>query len=173
MAGSHVGMEVQKLAESHDGGGIHVTLTLQFWVKLTCGIILWFRGDGPEQCTIGVPEGLHGPFRQGISFGLPELPPDVSINVLSIELQSVEDEFCSFHHIVSDPVPGKPGDPVLCHFVPSVVPIVPIPPVLNTNVRGKDAGEFMRWMERVPIILFPDGPDHIRYIVGRGGPDQQ
>ena len=96
------------------------------------------------------------------------------MNVLSIELQSVEDELCSFHHIVSDPVPGKPGNPVLCHSVPSVVPIVPIPPVLNTNVRGKDAGEFMRWMERVLIILFPDGPDRTSIHRGEGGgPDQQ
>ena len=50
-----------------------------------------------------------------VALPAPELPADVAVDVLGVELDRVEDEPGRLHDVVPDAVPGKPRDAVLAH----------------------------------------------------------
>ena len=72
-------------------------------------------GDGAEHRRVHLLQQLDRARREGIALPAPELPADVAVRVLRVELQLVQDEPRRVHDVLADAVARQPGDRVLGH----------------------------------------------------------
>jgi len=61
------------------------------------------------------PQQLDGASREGVALVAPELPADVAVDVLGVELDRAEDDLGGLHDVVADAVSRQPGDAVVGH----------------------------------------------------------
>jgi hypothetical protein len=114
-AGAEADVEVEHLPHPDDRRAVDQSLAAQMRIELLLGRLHRLRGDRAEHRRVHAAEKLDRPLREGVPFAAPELPADVSMNVLGVELDPIEDDLRRFQNFLPDAVSGKPCDLVTSH----------------------------------------------------------
>ena len=103
------------LAKADDGAEIGEPLAPEGGRELLLRLVGRLRGDGAEEADVGLAQELDRAVGKRVPLPAPEVPADVSRQILGVEAHGVEDEPGGVHDVAPDPVPGEPGDAVACH----------------------------------------------------------
>ncbi len=129
--GPQADVEVEELAHPDDGRAVGEALAPELRGELGLGRLHGLRRDRAEEGRVHVLQQLDRAGRKGIAFLAPEVPADVAVDVLGVQLDPVQDEPRRLHHVVADAVAGQPGDAELAHEHASGAQDLPIPAAMN------------------------------------------
>jgi len=91
-------------------------LTLKFRNQCTFAFFLGKGGDSSKESGVTSLKRLDSALRKGISFSLPELPADITGNVLSVKIELVQHDLGRIHNIIAHTIAGHPGYTILSHI---------------------------------------------------------
>ena len=110
-------MEIEQLAQPHDGREIDQAFALQFRDQFLFRFVLRFAGDRAEQAAGRFLQRFYGAIGQGVTFFTPKFPADVARHIFGIQFQTIEHEAGGFHNVVADAVAGHPGNFIFGHKI--------------------------------------------------------
>jgi len=118
-AGADAKVQVEALAQGHDGAEVDEPLASELGVQLRLGVPLGLAGDGAKEAQAVLLQELHRPVGEGVALGAPEVPADVSLDVVGGEAGLFQDADRLGEDHLADPVPGQRDDGVMGHFLGS------------------------------------------------------
>ena len=97
-------MQVELLPQADNWREVYKAFITERGIQLRGGLIFGLGGNGPEQGAIGLLHHLNGALRKALTLRFPELPADVTGDILSIQSQPVQNQPGALHHVVAHAV---------------------------------------------------------------------
>ena len=108
--GPQADVEIQQLAHADDGAAVDQAAALEVRRQLALGLRRRFGSDGAEEGAIGGAQQLDRPLGESFALLSPELPADISGQILGLKPGGIENQPGGIANFRTDAVSRQPGD---------------------------------------------------------------
>ena len=105
-AGAQANVQIKELAHAHDRRAINKPCSFQGRTEFFFGGFNRFGSYGAKEGCLDVVEKIDCSLGKRITFGAPEIPADISMNIFGFEAYCIQNRACCIAYFFADAVSG-------------------------------------------------------------------